>query len=96
MGERSRLFLNQDTSGAGLLRGGLQDNVTLSPVLTVMFVGCCTKLQSISANTARWSLKGQTFVDRFVKDMLLTLSQTVGDTVPAGRRKAGCDLTVSF
>lgn len=46
--ERSWLFLNQDTWAPGLLGGGLQVSVTVSPLRTVMFVGCCTKLQCIS------------------------------------------------
>lgn len=46
----SWLFLNHDTWAAGLLYGGLQVRVTSSPLCTVTFVGCWSKLQSISGN----------------------------------------------
>lgn len=48
MGANGWLSLNQDTSAAGRLCGGLQVTVTFSPLLTVRFVGCWVKLQSIS------------------------------------------------
>lgn len=51
VGMKSWLFLNQDTWAVGLLYGGLQVTVTFSPCITVMFVGCWMKLQSMSGIT---------------------------------------------
>lgn len=118
VGVRSLLFLNQDTCAAGLLYGGLQVTVTFLPLFTVRFVGCCTKLQSISVNTkckslvsldicSYWILIGFCWflqhgicwsrnLNGFNKAIHLLELNSSEFTIPAGRRKAGCDLIVSF
>lgn len=110
VGVRSRLFLNQDTCAAGLLYGGLQVTVTFLPLFTVRFVGCCTKLQSISVNTkwkslisldicSYWILlifTGMEDLNGFNKAIHLLELNSSEFTIPAGSRKAGCDLIVSF
>jgi len=67
---RSWLFLNQDTWASGLLCGGLQVSVTFSPLFTVRFVGCCTKLQSISETQ---HLKAQTSCIMYLLTVLTVL-----------------------